>query len=818
MMPAAPTLPQFDTFGELLRHLRKRAGMTQRDLGQAVGYSEAHIARLESGIRLPDLVTVKGAFIAALGVQHEPGIAGQLVTLAAQARSDVEVDAAKTEAQQQEASARQLTNLPAQLTRFVGREREIADVRRLLGETRLLTLVGSGGVGKSRLSQRVAAEMLSLFPDGAWFVALAALNDAALLADTVVRALGVTPSSQTPQDVLIEHFRRKEALIVLDNCEHLIGACAELVEALLHACQHLCILATSREALNIPGEVTWFMPAMEGDDAVELFIERAGAARSGLALAESERAKVQALCRQLDGMPLAIELAAARLRVMSLDDIAAHLNDRMRLLAGGPRTALPRQQTLRATLDWSHDLLNDAERAVLRRLSVFSDGWLEDAATAVCADGALIREDDVVELVLQLAGKSLVTLSASAGGSRYLLLETLRQYEAEKLGHAGETEATRRRHLQWVLSMCNDPQRDDSKVEHQRWLARLHAENDNIRAALDWIDCTHDFESALRIMLPAREMWHHYGQHAEAIRWLRRTVLDQPNVPAGPRAGALITAASFSSTKGEHDQAVIWVKEAVPLALAGDNDILKADALNSLLIFTPEADAAASLFQQAEAVAKRIGDPRRLAALYGLAGVRAQVHGDCEHAGDLLRQALALWEQEGDLMEMARTRIRVAMNEAHHGRYESAREHLKQVQTLLRNTPAQVEAADSNLFTGLAETEMGRAEEARPLLQNALQSYFAIGNMERSGQCLLYLARVAQAGNKPHEAAVLAGVAQRMIDAKQRQRIYERNFTPHYAHSMRVLLEAMTPEDFDAGFAEGKDIPVEQAVRVAMAL
>jgi predicted ATPase/DNA-binding XRE family transcriptional regulator len=815
-MPASSPLSQFTTFGELLRHLRRRAGMTQRDLGQAVGYSEAHIARLESGIRLPDLVMVKGALAEALDVQREPEVTAQLLALAAQARGEVEVDAAKTQARVQAAAARQLTNLPAQLTRFVGREREIAEVRRLLGETRLLTLVGSGGAGKTRLSQRVASELLPLYPDGAWFVALAALNDPALLADTAAGALGLGLSSRAPLDVLIEHLRDKETLLVIDNCEHLIEASAGLAEALLQACPHLCILATSREALNIPGEMTWFMPAMDSDDAVDLFAERALAARPDFTLSEGERSKARELCRQLDGMPLAIELAAARLRVMSLDDILAHLNDRMKLLAGGSRTALPRQHTLRATLDWSHDLLSEPERIVLRRLSVFFGGWQFDAAARVCADGESIQDEGVAEWVLQLAGKSLVALQQGAAGTRYLLLETLRQYAAEKLQAAGETESTRQRHLQWVMALCNDPQRNDNDDIYLRWLSRLHEENGNIRAALAWADVTRDYESAMRIILPARELWHHNGQHAEAIRWIQRTTLNHPGVPAELRAGALITAASFSSSMGNHDQAMLWVREAAPLAMQGDNDRLKADALNSLMIFTPEPEVAAQLFEQALAVARRIGEPRCMATLHGLAGVRAHVYGDMAVAGPLLAQALQMWEAEGDVLEVARTRIRIAMNELHFKHYELAQAHLEMALDSIGNLRVEVESADCRLFLGIIAVETGQPEAARVLLQPALEGYFAIGNLERIGQCLLYLARVAQAGDKAHEAAVLCAVAQRMIDAQQRQRIYERNFTPHYAHSMQALLAGMTAENYDAGVAEAKHMTLEQAVNMAL--
>jgi predicted ATPase len=440
-----------DSFGALLRHLRRRARLTQRELGIAVGYSEAHIARLESGQRSPDPAVVSGQFVGALGLPGEPDLATQLVALAEAAR---ESSRAGNSAPGEPAGPH--TNLRVQLTSFVGRETEVADVKRLLSATRLLTITGPGGVGKTRLAVRVASDVLPTFDHGVFIVPLAAVRDGAKVPGLVALAMGLLSDDATAES-LRDQLQDKHIMIVLDTCEHLIDACAALAVRLVQGCPQLTLLATSREALNVPGEVTWQMPPMSCDEAMQLFIERAKAVRQDFLMGPGDDALLVQICQQLDGLPLAIELAASRLRVLSLAQIAARLDDRFGLLTGNNRLAPLKQQTLRTMIDWSYDLLSEPERMLLRRLSIFTTDFTLDLAEAVCADTSeparhedgLIQRGEVLDLLVQLVNKSLVVVDERAA-PHYSLSNTIRQYAHEKLVEAGEFDDVYRRYLQYL--------------------------------------------------------------------------------------------------------------------------------------------------------------------------------------------------------------------------------------------------------------------------------------------------------------------------------------------------------------------------------
>ncbi len=352
------------------------------------------------------------------------------------------------------------TNLPVPLTSFVGRKREIAEIKQLLSTARLLTLTGAGGSGKTRLAIQVATDLVRQYEDGAWWVELAALTDAALVLQTVARALGVHELPDQPLvETLANALRSRRLLLVLDNCEHLVHACAQLAEELLSACPHLQILTTSREALNILGETTWTVPPLslpephhvlplqdlKAYEGIQLFVERASAVKPGFTLTEQNALAIAQICRRLDGIPLAIELATDRLKVLSVEEIAARLDDRFSLLTAGSRTALPRHQTLQATIDWSYDLLTEPEQRLFRQLSVFAGGFTLRAAEAVADD-----EWHILDLLTHLVDKSLLIVEERQGESRYRLLETIREYAREKLAEAGEVEMVRNRHLWWL--------------------------------------------------------------------------------------------------------------------------------------------------------------------------------------------------------------------------------------------------------------------------------------------------------------------------------------------------------------------------------
>ena len=409
-------------------------------------------------------------------------------------------------------------NLPAQLTSFVGRRRELAELREALTSTRILTLTGAGGCGKTRLGLQLAADALDSYPDGVWCVELAPLSDANLAVSALATAIGVRPlPGQTPLDAVVLRLASARALVLLDNCEHLLEPSADLAEGLLRGCPDVAVVATSREPLGVEGETTWRVPslsvppegtpealeALEQSDAVRLFIERAVKVRPNFTVTNENAPYVAQICQELDGIPLAIELAAARVRVLSVEQLAAGLADRFRLLTGGARTALPRQQTLRASVDWSHELLDEYERALLRRLGVFKGGFTLDAAEAVCA-GEGLEHYAILDLLTSLVDQSLVLVEERGALSRYRLLETVRHYALDRLSEAGETERLRDRHADFFVALAE--RAEPELTVDERWLEVLDADAANLYAAIDHTAQTQP-ENALRLCAALTYWW-----------------------------------------------------------------------------------------------------------------------------------------------------------------------------------------------------------------------------------------------------------------------------------------------------------------------
>lgn len=382
-------------------------------------------------------------------------------------------------------------NLPLQLTSFIGRENEIDRVVDLLDAHRLVTLVGTGGVGKTRLALQVGADVLDRYEDGVWFIELAPLSDGTMIVNELAPLFGVQGSGDRPLlDALLAALRPKRALLIIDNCEHLVDPAADIIERVLRASPKIRILATSREALKIAGETVHRVASLDEESGIALFADRATSATDSFELTEENAPIVAKICRRLDGIALAIELAAARVRAVDVGELFARLDERFRILTGGSRTALPRQQTMRALIDWSYDLLSPEEQALLRRVAVFSGGWTLDAATNICA-GDELQSWDVLDPLTSLVDKSLVTAELNdtviAGAKlRYRLLESTRQYAAEKLASSGERDRMRRVHAEYFSKVALDAHERWSTTPTRTWLAPLEAEIDNFRAAFDW--------------------------------------------------------------------------------------------------------------------------------------------------------------------------------------------------------------------------------------------------------------------------------------------------------------------------------------------
>jgi predicted ATPase len=429
-------------------------------------------------------------------------------------------------------------NLPAQLTSFIGREKEIAAVKEELASHRLVTLVGPGGTGKSRLSLQVAADVLDAYPHGIWFIELAALSDPELVPQTILSAMSVSEQKgRTALETLEEYLRDKNLLIILDNCEHLIEACAKLSQSILKASPNVKILASSRESLGLSGEVSWHVPSLslpnpknlpEFDqltqyESVRLFIDRVLLVSPRFALNKENASAVAQICFRLDGIPLALELAAARAKSMSVEQIMSRLDDRFRLLTGGSRTALPRQQTLRALIDWSYDLLTDAEKLLLRRLAVFSGGWTLELAEQICADDR-IDALDILDMLGHLVDKSLVAMEEEYGMTRYRILETIRQYAREKLFESGDGVEMRNRHRDAMVEFVERTEPELYKEHAQKWMRMMDAELENIRAALWWALENQDASHASRMCLVMHFYWNVKWLNQEAANYCREAL------------------------------------------------------------------------------------------------------------------------------------------------------------------------------------------------------------------------------------------------------------------------------------------------------
>jgi predicted ATPase/class 3 adenylate cyclase len=488
-------------------------------------------------------------------------------------------------------------NLPVQLTSFIGRKKEIAGITQAIREHRLVTLTGVGGTGKTRLALQVAADLVGQFDDGVWFAGLGQVSDPELVPRTILSMIGINEQQgRTALQTLLDFLREKNILIVLDNCEHLIEATARLTEDLLNQAHSLKILATSREALGVKGEVIRqvlslslpdikHLPTVEQlsqYEAVALFVERAMLVQPDFAITDKNSSSIVQICARLDGIPLAIELAASRVKALSVDQIAPRLDDRFRLLTGGAHTALPRQQTLRATLDWSYNLLSDPERSLLRRLTIFSGGWVLEAAEAVCQSEG-ISSSDVLDQLIELVNKSLVLVDPDDGtGTRYRLLDTILQYAREKFQETDGVKALRDRHLAYYLDLASRAEEELIGPKMAEWLKRLEAERDNLRAALEW-SLGQDVPAGLRLANSLLWFWDGSGTLWEGSNWLSK-LLGRPEAQTATleRARALGVQGYLLGWSGLEKEASLILEES--RALCRELEDRQGFAFSTLLL------------------------------------------------------------------------------------------------------------------------------------------------------------------------------------------------------------------------------------------
>ena len=569
-------------------------------------------------------------------------------------------------------------NLPQQITSFVGRERELAEARELLRKTRLLTLTGAGGLGKTRLSLQLAANAIDDYPDGVWFVELAPIADPARVAQALAEALGVKEDAGRPViEAVVKHVRDLALLVILDNCEHLANACAEVAVHLLKAAPRVKVLASSREHLHVAGETIFQVPslpvpapdprvaatALTQYEAVRLFVERAVAANPSFVVTEQNALAISEICRRLDGIPLALELAAARVRSLSAERIAERLGDRFRLLSAGERTALPRQQTLRASIDWSFDLLPEPERALLRRLAVFAGGWTLEAAEAV-ASGNGVEEAIVLDLLARLVEKSLVELDADS--ERYRLLETIREYALEKLAASDERSVARARHLEFYLALAAKARPELAGTAQGAWLARLDAERENLLSAHDWCDhADSGAELGLRLAYLIKPYWFIRGLLGLGYRvTIEALAREGAGVQSLARCRALSDAGQLCCWMGRYADALVHLEESLGIARElGDKPMIAAvlQPLGFAASGHGDSTAARAYLAEALALARELGDKRELLGALNAMGQLDRAEGKLDDAEPLYDGMLKLAQEMGDRESYAIGLLNLAM-------------------------------------------------------------------------------------------------------------------------------------------------------------
>jgi non-specific serine/threonine protein kinase len=659
-------------------------------------------------------------------------------------------------------------NLPQELTSFVGRDAEAAEARALLAASRALTLTGPGGIGKTRLALRVASDAVDEFPDGVWAVDLASLTEPALVPNAVAAAVGAREApGATVTSTLADAIGSRRMLVVLDNCEHVVAACAALAGALLRACPRLGLLATSREALNLVGETVYRVPPLGSggdgaDDAVTLFVDRLRAGNPRLVLAENDLEVVAGVCRRLDGLPLAIELAAARGRVLSLEQILARLDDRFRLLAGGDRTAMPRQQTMRAAIDWSYDLLDEDERALLRRLSVFAGGCTIDAVEAVAS-----AEVDVLDTIAHLADKSLVVVDAAGAEARYRLLETIREYASERLAESGEADELRARHRHFFLAFAEGMERELKGPREAEAVRRLDAEHDNLRAALRSCAAAGDPAACLRLATALAWFWGVRGHWSEARARLAEALAAATDGPPETRSKALNVAGSLAAKQGELAGARAMYEESLALRRELGDERGIANTLHNLAILMREQgelDRAAPFYEESHDLYRKLGEPRNIAISLNSIASLAVDRGDYARAEAAIREGLDISRSVGYTLGVGTALHNLGELAHRRGELDEAARCLEQSRANAATIGYRELEAASTFALGRVALDAGDPDRARSLFVESLDACRRLGHRAGIADALEGLACVAAAKGDAAHANRMTGAVTALRD------------------------------------------------------
>jgi predicted ATPase/DNA-binding SARP family transcriptional activator len=735
-----------------------------------------------------------------------------------------------------------LTNLPLALTSFVGRESEMANITRLLSTTRLLTLAGAGGSGKTRLALQVATDLLGTphFPNGVWLVELAPLADLSHIPNQLASIFNIRESRGASLiDTLMDYLQAKQLLLVVDNCEHLIEACAQLVERLLRACPDLKVLATSREALAIPGEISYRVPSLTLPssqqlpscetlltfEAIHLFVERATTAKPDFRLTDANASSIAHICERLDGMPLAIELAARRVKTLSPQQIVTRLDDRFPLLITGSRTALPRQQTLLATVEWSYNLLSEDEQCALCQLSVFAGGWTLEAAEAVIYKPFTLRSEDeryppstILDLLTRLIDKSLIIAIEQNGDERYHMLETIREYARTKFGATGDVESVRIRHLEFFCRWVEQVEPKLTTNEQILWLNRLEMEHGNLRTALAWSIENNQIELGLRLAAALTEFWYAHNHWSEGRHWLEETLARGNGASVRARAKALVNAAQLTFFQNEYMLAISHAEASLALYGALDDQRGIAHALWVIGFAFGEMGEnthAIPALEESLALRRQFGDKDEIAYSLHVLGELAAGNGEFDRAQSLFEESLDLFREQGDLWAIGLSLLSLGELRIRHGK-------LTQAESILAEGLTLFQQASDDRGIGLVLQHRAQVAQARgdpatayTLYEQALASYYQVADKWALAWCIEALISLTVVQGKFAQAAQWMGGVNALREAIHSP-IAPSNRVD-YEKSVAAAMSALGKEAFDAAWKTGQGMSWERVVESAIA-
>ncbi len=819
------------TFGEWLKRRRAVLGLTQEQLAQHVGCSTIALRKIEAEERRPSAQIVERLAEVFNVVPEERNSFLRFARGNWQSAPSLIIEDAPWRA----SAPSPRSNLPASTTSLIGREREVAAVRADLSNasTRLVTLIGPPGIGKTRLALQAASELLDAYQDGVWWVDLAPLMDDALVPQAVAQVLGVREvPNQTLMETLTHFLRHKHLLLVLDNCEHLIAACAQLADSLLTRCTNLRILATSREGLGITGERVSQVPTLSLPkpqrltltdllmqyEGIQLFVERACAVKSDFALTAQNAVAVLQICQRLDGIPLALELAAARTKVLSAEHLAERLNDRFNLLTQGSRTALPRQQTLRATIDWSYNLLPEEARILFQRLSVFAGGFTLEAVEGICSAAPLTLRT-LLDVLARLVDRSLVKVERQGEHARYHLLETIREYAREKLDESGETERLRQRHRDFFITFAEQAELKLKGGEQFEWLDRLEVEHENWRAA--W-ECAIESDAALALRLASALLgfWFMRGNPSEGRAWLAQ-LLERANgwAQTARRAHALGIAGQLAYTQRDFVSARSLLTEALAIArTAGDE---KGIALALLWLGRTahrqhDERAAQTDTEECLTIYQGLHDQWAMAtAIYTLAAVAA-AQGHYAEAEERYMQSLAKFRELGDKFRMGYVLNGLGELARLLGDYERAGKFYEEDVAVLREQRSPVALVTPLVNQGWVPLHGGDYGKAIALFGESLKLSKEYGNQNGMAISLAGFASVLEMTGKPEQAAQLFGAVESLLEAigmAGRMDPSDQKEFDHYVAAARGQLDEAA---FAKAWAGGRAMTTEQAIEYAV--